>query len=217
MPPFANVEYDKIFADATVTALNTKGLKEVILEYITRYDELLAASTFFKKGIFDYFNAAQVADSLAKNGFFSASHSVNLKSAGETIEINTPAELAQVIEREKETILKDKKLIKTFVAVQTQLSKNVGLREFRNYLMGNMSLLPHLSNIDKLREDVIKSYIKAHEDAYINLLKTYEKVREREEIIFAEAEKQETDWERVIDIFNQSIQRAVHVAYKQQD
>ena len=200
--PFANVEYDKIFADATVTALNTKGLKEVILEYITRYDELLAASTFFKKGIFDYFNAAQVADSLAKNGFFSASHSVNLKSAGETIEINTPAELAQVIEREKETILKDKKLIKTFDAVQTQLSKNVGLREFRNYLMGNMSLLPHLSNIDKLREDVIKSYIKAHEDAYINLLKTYEKVREREEIIFAEAEKQETDWERVIDIFN---------------
>ena len=59
---FANVEYDKIFADATVTALNTKGLKEVILEYITRYDELLAASTFFKKGIFDYFNAAQVAE-----------------------------------------------------------------------------------------------------------------------------------------------------------
>ena len=53
--PFANIEYDKIFADATVTALNTKGLKEVILEYITRYDELLAASTFFKKGIFDYF------------------------------------------------------------------------------------------------------------------------------------------------------------------
>ncbi len=200
--PFANVEYDKIFADATITALNTKGLKELILEYITRYDELLAASTFFKKGIFDYFNAAQVADSLAKNGFFSASHSVNLKSAGETLEINTQAELAQVIEDEKEVILKDEKLIKTFDAVQAQLSKNAGLREFRNYLMENMSLLPHLSNIDKLREDVIKSYIKAHEDAYINLLKTYEKVREREEIIFAEAEKQKTQWERVIDIFN---------------
>lgn len=200
--PFANVEYDKIFADATITALNTKGLKELILEYITRYDELLAASTFFKKGIFDYFNAAQVADSLAKNGFFSASHSVNLKSAGGTLEITTQAELAQVIEREKEAILKDKKLIKTFDAVQAQLNKNAGLREFRNYLMENMSLLPHLSNIDKLKEDVIKSYIKAHEHAYINLLKTYEKVREREEIIFAEAEKQKTQWERVIDIFN---------------
>ncbi|MCH7541049.1 MAG: phage infection protein [Proteobacteria bacterium] len=200
--PFANVEYDKIFANAIITVLNTKDLKELILEYITRYDELLAASTFFKKGIFDYFNAAQVADSLAKNGFFSASHSVNLKSAGETLEINTQAELAQVIDREKEAILKDKKLIKTFDAVQAQLSKNAGLREFRNYLMENMSLLPHLSNIDKLREDVIKSYIKAHEDAYINLLKTYEKVREREEIIFAEAEKQKTQWERVIDIFN---------------
>jgi hypothetical protein len=64
-------------------------LKNLILEYITRYDELLAASTFFRKGVFDYYNASQIADSLSKNGFFEASHSVNLKSEGETQEILT--------------------------------------------------------------------------------------------------------------------------------
>lgn len=200
--PFAGVEYDRLFSDAIITALNTKNLKALILEYITRYNELLAASTFFRKGIFDYYNAAEIADSLSKNGFFSASHSVNLKSAGDVIEINTQEELEKVIDGEKQAILKDEKLIKTFDAVQTQLNKNAGLREFRSYLMDNMTLVTHLDNVDKFKEDVLKSYIKTNESAYSNLLDTYEKVREREAIIFAEAEKQKTQWERVIDIFN---------------
>ena len=48
--------------------------------------------------------------------------------------------------------------------------------------MENMSLLPHLSNIDKFKEDVLKSYIKTHEGTYEMLLDTYEDVREREAI-----------------------------------
>lgn len=200
--PFASVEYDRIFAEPIIVALNTKDLKDKILDYITRYHELLAASTFFRQGIFDYYNAAQIADSLSKNGFFSADHTVNLKSSGEVKEISTQEELESVIEAEKQSILKDEKLVKAFDAVQTQLNKNAGLREFRAYLMNNMHLLPHLSNLPKFNEDVLKSYIKENVDAYQDLLDTYEAVREREAIIFAEAEKQKTQWESVIDIFN---------------
>jgi hypothetical protein len=68
--------------------------------------------------------------------------------------------------------------------------------------MENMHLLPHLANIDKFKVDVLKSYIKINEGTYQQLLDTYEQVREREGIIYAEAEKQKTQWERVIDIFN---------------
>ena len=200
--PLASVEYDRVFADATVAALKTKNLKDLILEYITRYDELLAASTFFRKGIFDYYNASQIADSLAKNGFFNASHTVSLRSEGGIREISTKDELEAVIETEKKGILKDEKLIKTFDAVQAQLDKNAGLRVFRDYLMENVHLLPHLANIDKFKEDVLKAYIKVNESAYQSLLDIYEEVREREAVIYAEAEKQKTQWERVIDIFN---------------
>lgn len=200
--PLQNVEYDRIFSESIVKALNTKNLKSLILDYINRYDELLAASTFFRKGIFDYYNAAQIAESLAKNGFFNANHSVNLKAGGEIIEIGTQQELQDVIEKEKQEILKDEKLIKTFDEVQKQLNKNAGLRDFRTYLMDNMPLLSHLSNLDKFKEDVLKSYIKANESTFLELLNTYESVRKREEEIISEAEKQKTQWENVIDIFN---------------
>lgn len=57
-----------------VKALDTKDLKDAVENYIRRYNELLAASTYFKKGTFDYFNAGQIAKSLAANGFFDAKH-----------------------------------------------------------------------------------------------------------------------------------------------
>jgi len=57
--PFAEVPYDKIFDEKIVEALDTKDLKDIIEDYVKQYNELLAASTFFKKGIFDYYNAAQ--------------------------------------------------------------------------------------------------------------------------------------------------------------
>ena len=56
---------------------------EVIEDYVKRYNELLAASTFFRKGIFDYFNATQIAKALADNGFFTANHTVTLHAAGQ--------------------------------------------------------------------------------------------------------------------------------------
>ena len=201
-PLFADVEYDRIFSEAILTELNSKNLKDLILEYVTRYYELLAASTFFRKGIFDYYNAEQISGSLAKNGFFDASHLVVLKSGDEIREINSQDELKTVIEEEKQAILDDPQLIKNFNNVQKQLSRNAGLRNFRDYLMDNMFLLPHLSNLDKFKQDVIKSYIKNHENIYSHLIETYEKVRESKEDIYAEARNQRTQWERVIDIFN---------------
>lgn len=87
--PFANVNFDVIFNEKVVKALETKDLKNAVEDYIRRYNQLLAGSTYFKKGTFDYFNAAQIAKSLADNGFFDAKHTVNLKAGGKALEINT--------------------------------------------------------------------------------------------------------------------------------
>ncbi|MFZ3351276.1 MAG: hypothetical protein WA268_10470 [Xanthobacteraceae bacterium] len=69
--PFAEVAYDIVFDDKVMKALETKALKDAIEEYIRRYNQLLAASTYFKKGTFDYYNAGQIAKSLSANGFLS--------------------------------------------------------------------------------------------------------------------------------------------------
>ena len=103
--PFAGVRYDTIFDDKVIKALDTKDLRTAIEEYIRRYNELLASSTYFRKGAFDYYNAGQIAKSLADHGFFEAKHSVNLKASDTTLEISTQKELEGVIAKEKETIL----------------------------------------------------------------------------------------------------------------
>lgn len=65
--PFAEVEYDQIFAPDLIAALNKDDLKADILEYIERNNQLLEESNFFSKDVFDYYNAEEVAKNLTKN------------------------------------------------------------------------------------------------------------------------------------------------------
>ena len=88
-------------------------MKAAIEDYIKKYNELLEASTYFKKGIFNYYNAATIAKSLSDNGFFDANHTVNL-NAKEKLEITSKKQLEELINKEKEGISNDKELRKRF-------------------------------------------------------------------------------------------------------
>lgn len=199
--PFADVPYDLIFDEKVLGILGTKDIKTAIEGYVRRYNELLAASTYFKKGTFDYYNAGQIAKSLADNGFFDAKHSVNLNSE-EKLEIHSQKELEDVIAKEKDAIIKDKDLRKKFDELAKLLYKNAPLREFQNFMLEHEALLSQLTNIDKFRENIWKSYIKAHEDLYLDLMDKFEAAAKRKKEIEDEAKKQRTQWEEVIQIFN---------------
>jgi hypothetical protein len=212
--PFADVPYDKIFDEKVVGALDNKDLKDVIEEYVTRYNELLAASTFFRKGIFDHYNAGQIAKSLADNGFFNAEHTVTLNAAGEKREIKTKKDLEKVISDEKDQIFKDKKLVEQFDKIAKQLEANAPLREFRSYVLDHAVVLGQLNNIAKFKQTLFKSYLKIHEAAYFDLLKKYAGAEKRREEIKAEAKKQVTQWESVITMFNDRFHVPFTVAAK---
>ena len=201
--PFASVEYDKVFAPEFVAELEKNDLKEKISNYIERYNELLTESVFFSSGVFDYYNASQIATSLTKNGFFKAKHTINLKpSMGDIREINTKEELEAVIEKEQQAIIRDDKLVAEFAAIQAALDVNVKLRTFRDYLMANRFIVPHLANVGQFRQEVIKSYLRTHKDSYDILLETYASVRANQEKIEQAAREQETLWQKAIDTFN---------------
>lgn len=200
--PFAGVKYEVIFNDKVTAALDTDDLKDAIAEYIQRYNQLLDASTYFKKGTFDYYNAGQIAKSLAANGFFDAKHSVNLNAHGEALEIKDQKALETVIAKEKEAIIEDKALRNKFDGVAKKLEKNAELREFYHYLQNNEPLLSRMNNLPKFKEDVIKSYLKAQEPLYNELMARYDAAAKRKKEIEEEARKQRTQWEEVIAIFN---------------
>lgn len=199
--PFAAVSYDTIFDEKVLTALGTKDFKSALHQYIDRYNELLAKSTYFKKGVFEYYNASQIAKTLADNGFFDAQHTITLHAAKNT-EVSTQRELEELIKKEFDNITKDASLRKTFESIKKALEKNATIRTFYSYICDNEFLLPHLANIDELREKIWKSYFKANEPVYKDVLDQYRRVRARKAGIEEEARKERTRWEAAIDLFN---------------
>jgi ABC-type cobalamin/Fe3+-siderophores transport system ATPase subunit len=199
--PFADIHYDTIFDEKVLAFLGTKDFKTAIQDYVTKYNELLATSTYFKKGTFNYYNAATIAKSLADNGFFDAKHTVNL-NADEKLEITSQKQLEDLIAKEKEGITKDKELRKKFADIEKLLTKNANMRDFETYLAANELLLPKLANVEIFKEELWKSYIKARIDLYNDLITKYQAVEARKKEIEQEAGKQRTQWEKVIEIFN---------------
>ena len=109
--PFSEIRYDTVFDEKVLNFLGTKDFKTAIEDYIRKYNELLANSTYFKKGTFNYYNAATIAKNLADNGFFDAKHTVNL-NADEKLEITSQKQLEDLIAAEKENISNDQELKK---------------------------------------------------------------------------------------------------------
>lgn len=123
-PAFENIIYQKIFNDKVVAFLETKDFKTKLKEYISKYNELIDSSTYFKKGVFNHNNASIIAKNLKDNGFFKANHSVSLNAKEKNKLITTESELEEVIKQEKDSILKNPDLVKAFEAIDIAITKN---------------------------------------------------------------------------------------------
>lgn len=200
---YADIEYDTLFDDKAQALLNDKDFKSAVEDYVKKYNELLDKSIYFSRDTFDYYNAGTIAKALTDQGFFKAKHTVNLRSSSNSVlEISDQKQLQAIIEDEKKAIIQDAELRKRFSSVQKLIQKNAQLREFENYLQHHETLLSKLANPEALKEEIWKSYLKANESLFIELLDKAAATAKRKAEIVAEANKQRTQWESVIDIFN---------------
>lgn len=199
--PLATVAYDVIFDDKVLALLASDEAKVAIQDYIKKYNELLAASTYFKKGTFNYYNAATVAKQLADNGFFEAKHSVTL-NADAKLEITSQKELEELIAKEKDAISNDEDLKRKFAKLDKLIQKNVTVRDFEAYLLNHEELLVRLGNVPAFKEEVWKSYLKVRFEPFQDLLNKYQEAQTRRKEIEEQAAKERTQWEEVIDMFN---------------
>jgi len=199
--PFADIQYEIVMDEKVQAFLETGDFKIAINDYVKKYNELLAASKYFKKEAFNYYNATTVARQLKENGFFQAKHSVSLNGESR-VEITSEDQLEELIKQEKETISKDEGLRKKFEALEKQIQKNATLRDFEAYLQDHEELLPELANLPAFKEKLWKSYIKAHYELYLTLLDKHQSVSNRSKEIREQAANEETQWSEVIKIFN---------------
>lgn len=199
--PLQAVRYDLLFDDKPLEFLSKPEINAAINEYILGYNTLLAKSTYFKKGVFNYYNAATIAKNLADNGFFKAKHSLRLNGENLT-EIADAKQLETLIQEERDSIVNDPDLKKKFAEIEKQITKNQDLRDLHAYLLESEEILPHLANMGKFKEDVWTSYLKASSEHYFALLERQEAAEVEMRKIEEQASVQSTQWEDVIRIFN---------------
>ena len=200
--PFSEIPYDLVFDTKVVEMLEREDIRTNIAQYVTRLNELLDKSTYFKRGTFTYYNASTIAKHLAQNGFFAASHSVNL-NADEKIEIKTAQQLTKLIESEKAEITADDELRSKFSIIESSLYKNNNVREFSTYVTHHEEILPMLSNVEDFKEQVWKSYFVRQKEIFNEFVREIRRANARRKEIEEAAKSERTAWQEVIEIFNQ--------------
>ena len=197
------IRYQTIFNEKVVALLETTDFKAQLAKYMKEYDELITQSRFFRKGVFNHNNAADIAKSLKDNGFFEAKHTVTMVAKAGKEEIKTEQELIKVIDKEKDAILTDPKLIKAFNDLDKKLDRNKETKEFRNYLDENKGVLVELNNPSLFKEKLWIAYLIKSKAEYKSLMETYSRGKVEIEKILKAAKQEETKWKAVINIFNE--------------
>ncbi|WP_428025158.1 hypothetical protein [Arcobacter sp.] len=200
---FEGIKYDVIFNDKVKKFLETRGIQENLQNYIEKYNSLIEQSQYLQPN-FTHNNVATISSSLSKNGFFSVQNKINLKkNDGSYQEILSENELSSLIEEEKQAILTNPELQTIFQKIDDALEKNAELRNFRKLLENNQDILLKLNNPQLLKYDLWMAYFKKCEREIFDLLDYYTESKTRLLEIIDEAKNQETDWQNVVDKFNQ--------------
>lgn len=200
---FAELPHDLLFNDKVATALKGTGVQAQLADYVTRLNQLLDESTFFNRTSFSYYNATNVTKSLGANGFFQAQHSLLLHGEDEPRRITSDADLQALITEEKARISDDAALRKKLDGVERAVQRNEDTRKFFEFIASREDLLPEFANVENFHQDVWKSYLKAHEEAFKRVVECYKETEVRRKEIERQAATESTQWDNVIRIFNE--------------
>ena len=198
---FGEFSYKTLINDKVAAFIAKPEFAALIEEYSNTYGEIIDRSRYFKKGVFNHSNAESIAKTLKSNGWFEGGHTVKLNDGSDGVEISDETQLAKAITDEKNAILSDEDLQKSFQKVDDALS-NVQLRDFREYIVANPTLLPELQNYSFLKNKLWTGYLQKISAEYIDLLDSFDSSKEKLTEILTKADAEQTKWENVLEIFN---------------
>ncbi len=176
--------------------------RDLIEQYFNIYKELLSLSKVFKHtevGDFGTNHANDLKKALENDRFFKANHSLMI--AGE--EIKDCNKLSEIFEEEKNKILNNESLKNSFANIEKVINANKELRAFKDAISGDNTLLIELLDYDSFRKKVLFSYLKQSIQNVKSLVECYREKKSEIEKIIEQANKDQKEWESVIEIFNQ--------------
>ncbi|GAB0050327.1 hypothetical protein YGH007_06170 [Helicobacter pylori] len=176
--------------------------RDLIEQYFNIYKELLSLSKIFKHtevGDFGTNHANDLKKALENDRFFKANHSLMIAEE----EIKNYNKLSEIFEEEKNKILNNENLKNSFANVEKAINANKELKAFKDAINRDNTLLTELLNYDSFREKVLFSYLKQFIQNIRSLVELYREKKPEIEEIIKQANKDQKEWESVIEIFNQ--------------
>lgn len=171
---------------------------EKIEDYSRCYDELLAASPIFKRGVFSQYNADATIANLNENRFFDAEHEVILNGIEKPI--SSVAELQTIVQNERNKIFKDDKLHKKFDKIDGELNKRA-LFKFRGIIEAHPEIIPLLKDFENFKKRVLGTALRSCREFVLSVIDEYKKSQTLIVKIKEQAKSTRSQWDNVLDIF----------------
>ncbi|MFZ6991105.1 hypothetical protein ACO0E1_04375 [Curtobacterium sp. RRHDQ66] len=202
-PNYVGVPYDLLFNASVEKVLSDPKLSSLLSQYVLRLNELLDASTFFSRESFNYYNAESVSKSLVSQGYFRAKHALLLFGDEKPREVTSEKELTNLITDEKARISEDTELAARLEQLGKMLNANQAVRDFFSFVSDRPELLAELEHIDRFKEKLWISNFKEHADLFGQAVDLHKASQERRKTILEAAASERTQWEEVIELFNE--------------
>lgn len=202
------------FCDVSLNMFNSSNFKKFITkkEYrglfdrlVKAYDEMCASPTYYREG-FDSSSAHKLIKALEKSKYFNAKHEVVLKDGEDkrTKNINNKEELENYLKTDFDRIIEKypdlgdalKKLIEDF---------SVGTNGEARRIIEDTSrrdILLFMGDEDRFYKNMWFGYLSGCIEEIENLLKVNDESKSKIEEALKKADDAETEWQDVIDIFN---------------
>jgi hypothetical protein len=195
---YSTIQYTLIFNSDVLAFLQTDDVMTNISNYITQYNSLLQASTYYTQGIFNPSKADTVRKTLNKENFFRAGHSVKLNGNDNIL---SEEELNRELDEAKRLITQNTDLRR----IEELITSKVSVKSFQDFISDNPLLIAELAlnNLDNFKKTLWLSYIKTEQETITSLLLHYNEARERLEVIEEEARNQRTQWQKVVEKFKE--------------
>ncbi|MHA3115311.1 hypothetical protein E0H86_05670 [Acinetobacter sp. ANC 4635] len=199
--PKYNFRYNDIFDKGDKVKKFLETNQSLLDEYLNRYIDLLRKSKFFSKSnnSFGTLQATNLLDSLNDNSFFDAGHKISLQTQEF---IASRDELEALIQGEKDQILNDVQLLKSFDKVDKALSKNAELKNFKNLIESEPHLLVELADFESFRKKIWLSHISEMKSEVAQVLDIYKTRKSELQQIMSNANDEVNKWKETIELFN---------------
>ena len=198
-------KYDDVFDDKASIKIR-KFLDQYssqLDDYFTRYNELLEQSTFYRKNGRFRFGTKQATDlqkTVGDGAFFGVNHKIILADGSAIVTLD---QLNEKINEDKHRLLTDAQLLRTFEQITKAIDANTELRELKNIIENDPSLLVELRDYDEFRKKYWLGHLFSDEkrERTKALIALYEMKLEEVRAIVAEAQQEQDAWKRIIDLY----------------